>query len=56
MTVVLDASTVLALINNEPGWEVASSYLDDAVVSAVNFAEVVGKLRASAFLHRLPDR
>ncbi|MBT8194741.1 MAG: type II toxin-antitoxin system VapC family toxin [Acidimicrobiia bacterium] len=45
MTAVLDASTVLALINNEPGWEVASSYLDDAVVSAVNLAEVVGKLR-----------
>ena len=45
MTEVLDATTVLAIINNEPGWEVASSYLDDAVVSAVNLAEVVGKRR-----------
>lgn len=44
MTAVLDASAVLALINTETGWEVASDYLDDAVMSAVNLAEVVGKL------------
>ena len=45
MTAVLDASTVLALINTETGWEVASNYLDDSVMSAVNLAEIVGKLR-----------
>lgn len=44
MTAVLDASAVLALINSEPGWEVASEYLDDAVISTVNLSEVVGKL------------
>jgi PIN domain nuclease of toxin-antitoxin system len=45
VTAVLDASAVLALINKETGWELASDYLDDAVMSAVNLAEVVGKLR-----------
>jgi PIN domain nuclease of toxin-antitoxin system len=45
VTTVLDASAVLALINKETGWEVASDYLDDAIMSAVNLAEVVGKLR-----------
>jgi len=45
VTAVLDASAVLALINTENGWEVASDYLADAIMSAVNLAEVVGKLR-----------
>jgi PIN domain nuclease of toxin-antitoxin system len=45
VTAVLDASAVLALINTESGWEVASDYLDDAIMSAVNLAEVVSKLR-----------
>lgn len=41
---VLDASAVLALVNAEPGWERVSEALPDAVMSAVNLSEVVGKL------------
>ncbi len=41
---VLDASAVLALLNAEPGWEKVSEALPDAVMSAVNLSEVVGKL------------
>ena len=41
---VLDASAVLALVNAEPGWEKVSEALPDASMSAVNLAEVVGKL------------
>jgi PIN domain nuclease of toxin-antitoxin system len=41
---VLDASALLALINAEPGWERVAEALPDAVISAVNFSEVVGKL------------
>ncbi len=41
---VLDASALLALINGEPGAEIVSRTLPDAVVSAVNLAEVISKL------------
>jgi PIN domain nuclease of toxin-antitoxin system len=42
---VLDASAVLALINEEPGAEkLPPELLDRATVSAVNLAEVQGKL------------
>jgi PIN domain nuclease of toxin-antitoxin system len=41
---VLDASALLALLNDEPGAEVVASHLDGAVVSAVNISEVVAKL------------
>lgn len=42
---VLDASALLALLNREPGWEMVLEALQhDAYVSAVNWAEVVGKL------------
>jgi PIN domain nuclease of toxin-antitoxin system len=41
---VLDASAVLALVNAEPGWERVAEALPDAVISAVNLSEVVGKL------------
>ncbi len=41
----LDASAVLALLNGEPGVErVAAALGPDTVMSAVNYAEVVGKL------------
>lgn len=43
-SVVLDASAVLAVINAEPGAEIVIENLDDALVSAVNHAEVVSKL------------
>jgi ribonuclease VapC len=41
---VLDASAVLALLNDEPGADLVIAALADAVVSAVNYAEVVSKL------------
>jgi PIN domain nuclease of toxin-antitoxin system len=42
--VVLDASALLAFLNEEPGAEVVASYLDKAAMSAVNLSEVVAKL------------
>ena len=40
MSVVLDASAVLALILREPGQDRVAALLDGAVVNAVNMAEV----------------
>ncbi|MGI8608017.1 MAG: type II toxin-antitoxin system VapC family toxin [Candidatus Dormibacteria bacterium] len=42
--VVLDASAVLALLNQEAGAEMVEPLLDEAVISAVNLSEVAGKL------------
>src|SRR4051812_26724639 len=41
---VLDASAVLAVLNAETGADIVIAALDDAIVSAVNYAEVVSKL------------
>jgi PIN domain nuclease of toxin-antitoxin system len=42
---VLDASAVLALLNNEPGADtVADALKEGAMISTVNVAEVIGKL------------
>jgi PIN domain nuclease of toxin-antitoxin system len=41
---VLDATAVLALLNDEPGAGKVASLLPQAVISAGNVAEVVGKL------------
>ncbi len=41
---VLDASALLALLNEEPGHEIVASVISEAVISAVNLSEVVGKL------------
>jgi PIN domain nuclease of toxin-antitoxin system len=41
---VLDSSAVLAVLNGEPGAELVTTVLDDALVSTVNYAEVVAKL------------
>ncbi|MFL6804278.1 MAG: type II toxin-antitoxin system VapC family toxin [Xanthobacteraceae bacterium] len=43
---VLDASAVLAYINGEPGAEIVAPVIGDALVSAVNLAEIVTKLVA----------
>jgi PIN domain nuclease of toxin-antitoxin system len=40
----LDASAVLAMLRNEPGADVVAALLPDAVVSSVNFAEIITKL------------
>ena len=45
-TAVLDASAVLALLHDEPGADVVEGTLGDAVMSAVNWAEVAGLLVA----------
>lgn len=43
---VLDASALLALLNAEEGAESVEQFLPDAMISTVNFAEVVGRLSA----------
>ena len=44
MTVVLDASAVLVLLNGEPGMAVVAEVLPRAVIGAVNISEAVAKL------------
>ena len=41
---VLDASAVLALLQDEPASEVVAALLPGAIISAVNLSEVVAKL------------
>ena len=42
--VVLDASALLALVNEEPGADTVLAAVPDSVMSAVNLAEVIAKL------------
>jgi len=42
--VVMDASAVLTLLNEEPGCEVVEKYLPNAVLSAVNLSEILAML------------
>lgn len=42
-SVVLDASALLAVMNSEPGAEVVHPALPEAVISAVNYSEVLKK-------------
>lgn len=47
-TAVLDASALLALLNDEPGADLVAEVVHQgAAMSAVNYCEVVGKLRDS---------
>lgn len=43
MTVVLDASALLAYLQDEPGGEAVAAVLAESVMSSVNWAEVVQK-------------
>jgi PIN domain nuclease of toxin-antitoxin system len=43
-SIVFDSSAVLAHLNNEPGSERAAPLFGDALICAVNFAEIVTKL------------
>ena len=43
MTVVLDASALLAYLQDEPGSQVVDRVLSESVISSVNWAEVVQK-------------
>lgn len=49
--VVLDASALLALIKNEPGAVHVAAALPNSVMSAVNYAEVLGKLSDDGWPH-----
>ena len=42
--IVMDASALLAFLNDEPGGDVAGDRISVAVISALNLVEVVGKL------------
>ncbi len=42
--VVLDASALLAFLNNEPGAEIVMASLPEAAISSINLSEVVSKL------------
>ena len=44
MSVVLDASAVLAVLNSEPGAEMVKDVLMGGSISATNFSEVIAKL------------
>lgn len=44
MTVVFDASALLALLRDEPGAELVARHIGDGMISAVNFQEVVKEL------------
>lgn len=44
--IVLDASAILSLINNETGAQEVASILQHAVISSVNMAEIVSILTA----------
>jgi ribonuclease VapC len=41
---VLDASALLALLNEEPGNEIVEDAIGDCSINAVNYCEVIGKL------------
>jgi ribonuclease VapC len=41
---VLDSSAVLAILNAEPGADLVIAALDDALLSTINYAEVVTKI------------
>lgn len=45
MSIVLDASALLALLHNEPGGEVVAAALEDAMISTVNWSEVLQKAK-----------
>lgn len=44
MAVVMDASALLTLFQQEPGAEQVAEHMGEAVVSAVNLTEVIAKL------------
>ena len=48
MSVVLDASALLAYLQGEPGTDLVGAVLGHAVISTVNWAEVVQKAGAAA--------
>lgn len=49
MTPVLDSSALLALLLDEPGWPLVSEMLRSAIISSVNFSEIVSRLQDRGF-------
>ncbi len=47
--IVIDASAILALLQMEKGHEKVAERLDDAVISSVNFSEVITVLARNGF-------
>ncbi len=47
MSAVLDASALLAYLQNEPGGDRVKAVLNEAFISTVNWAEVIQKARAA---------
>ena len=47
--VVVDASAILALINNEKGKDVVEQVLHNAIVSSINFSEVITVTNRNGF-------
>ena len=45
---VIDASALLAILNDEPGAETVAHYIPGATISSVNLSEVVAKLADNA--------
>lgn len=43
-SIVFDASAILAHLNGEPGAARAADFLGDAIISSVNYSEIVAKL------------
>jgi PIN domain nuclease of toxin-antitoxin system len=41
MSIVFDASALLVLLNKEPGYKLVEQYVPEAIMSAVNLAEVI---------------
>lgn len=50
-SVVLDASALLAVLKAEPGAEAVEPRLDEAVISSVNWLEVLEKMLALGISH-----
>ena len=45
--IVVDASALLALLNNEPGADIVAEAIPDAVISTINLSEVIAKLSSA---------
>lgn len=47
--IIIDASAILALINNEEGKDVVEQYLNNALISTINFSEVITVTNRNGF-------
>ena len=47
--IVIDASAILALLKMEKGYEKVANRLDDAIISSVNFSEVITVISRNGF-------